>query len=577
MGAFFLVTCDDPAERTRLAGLVHGSLSQQGFVSPVHIEHRNTAGAVYGTLDGQPATVAGETDTARSFCSGTLIYRGATGASALQSLHDDLTDGEPDWPRLHGSFCAVINKHDRLTLFTDRVGTYRVYLSQDGSVISSSFLAVLAATPQATPAAQQIYEFVFQGAFYGDATVVDEISMLDGDSLVRIEDGVRVIPVRHAVADDDDPIDRVQSKQNCLAALRDVFAAIKSCYGNAVDTALSGGYDSRLVFALLREQGIDPRLHVYGSASDPDVSAAKTIAAGEGLALNVIDKSTFASPSAEDFAAVVRQNHLTFDGLPADGIFESGADRETRFDRSAGGALMLNGGGGEIFRNFFYLPDRPFTTRQLVHAFYNRYDPGTATEAFREDTYLERLADKIRTVLGAPAEPLSRRHIELVYPLFRCRYWMGRNNSVNNRIGAAMTPLVTVDTVRAAAPIAIAHKNDGAFEAELIADIDTRLAEYPTDTGNALNQAPPLGHRIASWTVRMRPPFLRKYSFRIQHRRMQKDRSGVLSDRFVGRVLDLSFPHMSAFFHTDKIMSREQYNRLCTLEYLFAQFRTGGG
>jgi asparagine synthase (glutamine-hydrolysing) len=237
---------------------------------------------------------------------------------------------------------------------------------------------------------------------------------------------------------------------------------------------------------------------------------------------------------------------------------------------------MLNGGGGEIFRNFFYLPDRPMTAEALVWSFYNRYDPATCTGAFDESTYLRRLADKVDAALGTAGRRLTRTDVERAYPLFRCRFWMGRNNSVNNRIGPAMTPLADLAPVQAAIRVPLGLKNDGVFEAGLIAAVDRALAGYATDQGYDLLGPPPARQRLTSWLTRQRPPWLRRYSFRVQHRRMERALPAVLSPAYLETVLDTSFPNMSAFFHVDRINSPDQVNRLCSLEYLFQHAATRG-
>ena len=103
--------------------------------------------------------------------------------------------------------------------------------------------------------------------------------------------------------------------------------------------------------ALLLERGATPSIHVYGRPEDGDVTVAKHVAANEGFALSHVDKSTFAPVEPDDFADVIERNFLAFHGHPPDGLFENGSDLDTRIELSRGGRLMLNGGGGEVFRN----------------------------------------------------------------------------------------------------------------------------------------------------------------------------------------------------------------------------------
>jgi hypothetical protein len=52
---------------------------------------------------------------------------------------------------------------------------------------------------------------------------------------------------------------------------------VAASFGDRVTCALSGGYDSRLILALLRRHGVSPRVYVYGPPGDKDVELARTI------------------------------------------------------------------------------------------------------------------------------------------------------------------------------------------------------------------------------------------------------------------------------------------------------------
>src|SRR5690606_3926328 len=134
----------------------------------------------------------------------------------------------------------------------------------------------------------------------------------------------------------------------------------------------------------------------------------------------------------------------------------------------------LNGGGGEILRNFFHLPDRGFRPLDIVRAFYRGFDRRVFRRAKGLDAYEQRLAGSIGASVGldpeavdVPRRTLSRESIELVYPLFRCHHWMGLNNSVCTRHGFFTTPLTDLQVVHLASALPLEWKNAGDFESRL--------------------------------------------------------------------------------------------------------------
>ena len=56
--------------------------------------------------------------------------------------------------------------------------------------------------------------------------------------------------------------------------------------------------------------------------------------------------------------------------------------------------------------------------------------------------------------------------------MFRCRFWMGRNNSLNNRFGWALTPFAEYNVVKESIAIPVRFKNYGVLEARMIKEAD---------------------------------------------------------------------------------------------------------
>jgi hypothetical protein len=575
MGAFVLITDKAGPDPQAVETKARASFARQGFAEPNTLRYPGGTLLVYAKQVAPVANLVRLGDDDFCAATGTFHYKGATGKSGLGSLHADFDIASKTGTfglvadRLHGAFGIILRKDGRTFVFIDRVGVYKVYRDEGGTIFSSSFLAVLETTSRRRADIQAVYEYVFQGATYGGDTLAEDIQLLSPDHLAEPGVGLRFgawpgygVPeiARKGMDHQVEQIHSLLSRQ---------FGDMAKAFDGHIDTALSGGYDSRLILAQLFSHGVRPDVHVYGKSTDPDVVVAKRIAAGEGFPLNHEDKGQGADLPLDQAEESISRTFHAFDGFPNDGVFDSGRDLASRKERCRTGALMLNGGGGEVFRNFFYLPDRTVTVRQMMWCFYTQFDPAAAALTFSEDDFHARLGEKAKATLGLVGERLSRAQVELFYPLFRCRYWMGRNNAVNSRFGSALTPFIDDALIRQTVSVPLTYKNFGQFEARLIAMASPALAGYQSDYGYPFDAPPPLSARLKSMMTYLRPPTLRRYTFRLKSRRQTPTHPEFLQPAFLNRVMEPGFPRTSALFHADKLTDTGQFNRLCTVEYLF--------
>ncbi|WP_138380245.1 hypothetical protein [Luteithermobacter gelatinilyticus] len=554
-------------------------MNRAGFATPKQLTLPGLSLYYYDKLT-SPGSTLFETDTG-DFCFsvGTLFYKGSYGRRASERLYKEF-DPERLLPEtLDGSFTAFVYKGGRLYMFSDPLGTYRQYHTADHRVWSSSFLVTVAAAKRLTPLPQAIYEYVFQGATYGRDTPFQEIHMTCGEKLyewnLTAPSPSPVIRNRpFSLPREAGALSRQDALAACTERLQTQFTTLVEHFGDRIDTALSGGYDSRLMLALLFQAGARPHIHVYGRDQDPDVQVAKAIARGEGFPLSHTDKSHAPRPAPETYRELVERNFYVMDGLPNEGLFDNGQNIETRRERVEHGKLALNGGGGEIFRDFFHLPDRSFEDRDVVRSFYSQYDTQDITNIFQEDTYRATLAAKIRAALGVKQTRLTRTEVEAVYPCFRLRYWMGRNTSLNNRFGPALTPFTDYQLLKYALQVPLQDKYHGDFEAALIRRISPTLAVYSSDYGYDFTGPAPFRARLRNRLDIHRPIFIRERSFALKNRLRPHPRPCYLDPTYAGQMVDLSAPVMADYFNLKRLHHPEQLNRVYSLELVMRFART---
>lgn len=505
------------------------------------------------------------------FCgsSGTLVYQGKMGEEALKTLLDDFTPDHYQPEDYSGLFTVILKKNNRLFLLTDPLGGNRVYQNEGPDFWSSSFLATACTATRLTPNRQAIYEYAFQETTYGTDTVFQEVTCLDSLKIFEFSRNRLVARNKNLTfAFQPSAAPQADLVQETRQLLRTMMAPVSQRFGNRIRTALSGGYDSRLMLALLKDSGRTPHVYVYGPDDSPDVTVARTIAKGENFALEHINKAAWPVPPAEDYPGIVQDNFYALDGLPGETIFDFGANMGTRRKRAANGHMVFNGGGGEIFRNFFYLPDRVFTITDLINSFYSRYTTAFCSQEFDEQEYRDRLHHKIKTALEVSSDQLTRTELEYAYPAFRLRYWTSRDNNNNTRIGPYLTPFVSYQIIRKALTIPLKYKNHGNFQAELITAISPDLAAYPSDYGHAFDAPVSAKIRFKNYLTYYRPTLLRRYSYAIQHRIHGLGLPGTLESIFRDGT-----PHMARYFNIGRIGDAALLGRVYNLEYLFNHFR----
>ena len=504
---------------------------------------------------------------------GSFTFDGLMGRAALAAMLGAAQLPALDWSRIGGQFAAVVRKRGRTFVFSDFFAAYQLFHDKRHRIFSTSLLAATGALPRLSFDPQGVYEFAFNVVPLGDDTVLAELKTLSPRKMVELTaDGATIHAIDKPLPSNpvNEPLPDRLARHS--ARLLDVVGAHVRQFGDAVNCPLSGGLDSRLVLAALRAEGCNPHLYVYGDPGDDDVSIAQAIGEAEGFAVDYVDKDR-PRPDPDHFAALVERNFRQFDALPTYGnIFDPGGYADAQLIRHANGALAASGGCGEIYRDFFFLPDRPVSARSVAQTFFARFAPGDGTDLFEPRAFIDRIAAKIAVAVEEPsiARRLPRALIEQIYPRVRCRALFGREISLESRFGAYLMPFLDHRVVAEAMTVPMRQKQAGRFEAALLNAIDPALAAHMSAYGHDFSGPPSRAHRFEEWSSRIRPAWLRAKSYAVKRRLkpMGDEHGGLLEPEFMSRVIDLDFPAMRRFFRMDAINDSGLWRRIACLEYL---------
>ncbi len=575
MAGLFLTRGHTP-EAQAIAARAEAQFAASGFGPPTAPTLPGWQVRHWGYAKGGPDTllIDGEDFAA---IAGTMTVDGLMGRAALARLIAMMAGGTINWQRIGGQFTALVRSADRTWLFTDFFAAFQLFRSEGDAVLSTALLATLEALPRIRFDAQGVYEFAFNVVPIGDDTVFEELKLLGPGTLLELtEGGTRAHPLAKPLPDrtDDHPLaDRLATHRDLLA--RTVEDHVRA-FGNAIHCPLSGGLDSRLLLGAFRASGATPHVYVYGPAASDDVQIARAIAAAEGFAIEWIDKE--AAPLPPDaFADQVAANFAGFDALPTFGnIFDNGGHLAARDHRHPPGGLAASGGCGEVYRDFFYMADRPSSADAVARTFFARFLSSDTTDGFDAHAFIARIAKKLGEAVGSADGRLSRTQVEQLYPRIRCRSLFGREISLESRLGAYFMPFLDHRIVAEALTLPMPLKRAGRFEGALLNAIDPVLASHPSTYGHSFARPPSRAHRFAEWSTRIRPVWLRQQSYALQRRRgaMGDEHGGLLDAEYMSRVIDLEFPAMRQFFHVDAITDSAVWRRVACLEYLAG--RLGG-
>jgi asparagine synthase (glutamine-hydrolysing) len=371
----------------------------------------------------------------------------------------------------------------RVVVATDPLAILQLHVVRDdGWAACSTSALALASLSRAGLDEAALSVFALLGVHAGDETPFAGVRTLAPGQACTLADGhAERTPLPATAADrgDGDPVDAG------VEAVRASVAAAVAGH-DAVHLELSGGLDSRLLLAALRELPVRVTTMTVGSPASPDVRVAGDLSRRLQLPNELVDLAGLAALSPAEAWEVVRRAAVGRDACGnavGEGVLELVEDRSAQGPR-------ISGQNGEFARGFYYAgqPPWPRPTPALVGALVrwrlttNDAVDGSLVEPEFREAGSARLAPLVEETLRGYDRPWLAATDELYLDL-RMRRWVGPEHSAASRRHPVLAPFFHPAYLAWARRAAPADKRSSRLCAAVLQRMAPDLAALPLDSG----------------------------------------------------------------------------------------------
>lgn len=504
MGALLVLSCTDSNTEVCL----RKSMVKRGFTEQCSYIQNDYQALLYKRMSGSDSRVA-VIDNCKLLLHGTMVYRGLDCRKSCHELLMDLINNRVNEEELLGHFVAVAMLQQRIVIITDRLMTVPLYYHEGSNTISTSFLALSELISRPLELNKQaIFEIIFgQGSVPPDTQLQGITQIVPEYSPVL--PGLQIFKYKDVSYGLDSNLSYNMILEQQIERLDSYFDLTRNALiSQGQIIGLTGGFDSRLLYAMLKRHGLTPKVYTHWQeGKSKDFVVAMQIAAQQSLNLNWIDKH-----KKNEHA----QTALLFEGYNyTDGQCRSQyywTEVYSTFDYlrelNQDSFCSLNGVGGEQYRN-----------NEGIHVSVNSWHKWLQTRVFQSacsvlpksavieliDNHISKIS-RLIPIEDKPSPLTIKMYANRVYGYANRYFRAGFEVQVFDHLSPFCDPYISLYAYKCVPHLG----NLFEFQKRLIYRIDPELASIVSNYGFSFNKPTPLTFRMGK-SILYRMPFLKRW------------------------------------------------------------------
>jgi hypothetical protein len=447
-------------------------------------------------------------DNVALYLIGTVTYKSEDYSGTKELLLHDFQHDNLDLDAFCGNYCLIFYDGNEVTLLNDSLNVQHLFTDEKHNFITSSFLGATSAVPEKLKLNRlACYEKLTTGYIVGEETLFKQIIHITKSVQKSGVGDWSFINTEHVQTPKSfDNQGRKESAAEQVNAIVDYIKRIeKLAEQYKPEIGLSGGYDSRLLYAAtFQSWPFKIAVHTHATEGvaihDQEKEIVKKMAAAKGSELKIIPTKNMNAYTDIEIEDILKDGLYFFDGRCAYnmGAFSPVYTRKYKMSIVGNKQLTLNGLGGEMYRNY-YMVSRPYIHCEewmKAHIYCQGVDE-VFVDSLNYSEMHQHICDKMEKELGFPWRKwISNFNMRRYYSELRMPDCDALNCNAHNQLQFYLTPFIERSLIEKAYRGYKYIGISGEYQAEIIRQLDSELASFPSHYGFNFSSREPIKYKF---------------------------------------------------------------------------------